>query len=197
MKKTIILALVIALMGVFLCACSSEEDSSSISWGKDNKSYTLNAEDYSIYDGRFTYKTKVEEVDNGTLYTFTYPDSSTWSVKIKTGGDIDTGITNHSEDYGDPRYADGEVLYEAYTMLKPMIEDNGIFNIKITPIKVVVGVVVIALGVILIAFPYKIWHIYEGWKFEGEVEPSDTYIGMTVASGVFIIIVTVVLVLFA
>ena len=57
--------------------------------------------------------------------------------------------------------------------------------------------IVIAIGVFLIKSPYTVWHMYEGWRFEEEMEPSDTYIGVTVASGVFIIIASVGLILFA
>ena len=198
MKKIIFTTLIVAFMGMLLWGCKQEDEFVNMSVGIEDKSFTLNGDDYSIYDGRFTYKTMYEENEDGATYTFIYPDKSSWSIYIKKGQDIDTGKREYSEDYGDPRYASGENLYEAYTMLKAQAEDgNGLFNIKITPIKVVFGVIIVAIGVFMIAAPYKIWHIYEGWKFKGEVEPSDTYIGSVAVAGVFLIIVAVVLVLFA
>ena len=198
MKKTIILALVIVLIGVFFCACSNEDETEGVSYINDNnKTFTLNADDYTIYDGRFTYITMIGEYENGKKYIFLYPNSSTWSVEIKNGGDINTGRVEYSEDYGEPRYATGEELYEAYTALMPMVEDkDGLFNIEFTAPKVIFTVLFLGIGIFMIAAPYTIWRVFEGWKFEEKVEPSDAYIGVVVAAGVVSIIVALVVFLF-
>lgn len=196
MKKTLITVFLIVFMSIFLCACENK-DNESASLMLDNKTYTLYAKDHSIYDGRFTYYMSLVEYENGTIYSFTYPDSSTWSVEIKKGADIATGKIERSEDYGEPCYATGEELYEVYTTLKSEIEDkDGLFNIEFTAPKVIFTALFLGVGIFLIAAPYKVWHIFEGWKFEEEVEPSGAYIGSVAVAGIASIIMAVILFLF-
>ena len=88
-------------------------------------------------------------------------------------------------------------MYEAYTALMPMVEDkDGLFNIEFTAPKVIFTVLFLGIGIFMIAAPYTIWRVFEGWKFEEKVEPSDAYIGVVVAAGVVSIIVALVVFLF-
>ncbi|MFD1177359.1 DUF6199 family natural product biosynthesis protein [Paenibacillus puldeungensis] len=54
---------------------------------------------------------------------------------------------------------------------------------------IIMGVLIIALGILSIKKPTWGWHINEGWKVKGESEPSDAYIDSMKFSGTITVFV--------
>ncbi|GIO41981.1 DUF6199 family natural product biosynthesis protein [Paenibacillus apis] len=54
---------------------------------------------------------------------------------------------------------------------------------------VFLGLVVIGIGCLNLFFPSLGWHMKEGWKVDGDSEPSDSYLAMTRLAGLFAIFV--------
>ncbi|MEC0089355.1 DUF6199 family natural product biosynthesis protein [Paenibacillus macquariensis] len=48
------------------------------------------------------------------------------------------------------------------------------------------GILFIAIGILNILNPNFAWQLREGWKVDGDSEPSDTYLTLTKISGVLI-----------
>lgn len=46
------------------------------------------------------------------------------------------------------------------------------------------GIVVIIIGIVNIVYPQFAWYLKEGWKVDGDSEPSDLYLMMSRISGV-------------
>ncbi|MBU5673856.1 DUF6199 family natural product biosynthesis protein [Paenibacillus brevis] len=51
------------------------------------------------------------------------------------------------------------------------------------------GLVIIGIGCLNLFFPSLGWHMKEGWKVDGDSEPSDTYLTMTRLGGLFALFV--------
>ncbi|PZM66852.1 DUF6199 family natural product biosynthesis protein [Paenibacillus dendritiformis] len=56
------------------------------------------------------------------------------------------------------------------------------------------GLIAIAIGFLNIFKPSFAWYLKEGWKVNGDSEPSDTYLTLTKLGGVVVLIMGVVLV---
>ncbi|MGZ9587357.1 DUF6199 family natural product biosynthesis protein [Paenibacillus marinisediminis] len=52
-----------------------------------------------------------------------------------------------------------------------------------------IGLIAIAIGLLNLLNPKFAWHIKEGWKVDGDSEPSDFYVFMTRLSGVFALVI--------
>ncbi|OAB46561.1 DUF6199 family natural product biosynthesis protein [Paenibacillus antarcticus] len=50
------------------------------------------------------------------------------------------------------------------------------------------GILIIAIGILNILNPNFAWHLREGWKVDGDSEPSDTYLTLTKITGVLLIV---------
>lgn len=50
------------------------------------------------------------------------------------------------------------------------------------------GIICIAIGLINVINPNFAWYLKEGWKVDGDSEPSDTYIALTKIGGVIAIV---------
>jgi len=50
------------------------------------------------------------------------------------------------------------------------------------------GLIIIAIGLLNIIKPSFAWYIKEGWKVNGDSEPSDSYLALTRFSGIFAIV---------
>ncbi|OPA80312.1 hypothetical protein BVG16_06140 [Paenibacillus selenitireducens] len=46
------------------------------------------------------------------------------------------------------------------------------------------GIIIIAIGLLNIFKPEFAWYLKEGWKVDGDSEPSDTYLTLTRFGGV-------------
>ncbi|NWL90162.1 MULTISPECIES: DUF6199 family natural product biosynthesis protein [unclassified Paenibacillus] len=46
-----------------------------------------------------------------------------------------------------------------------------------------IGIICIIIGVLNLAKPEFAWYLKEGWKVDGDSEPSDTYLTLTRISG--------------
>lgn len=51
------------------------------------------------------------------------------------------------------------------------------------------ALLIMGIGCINLFFPSLGWHLKEGWKVDGDSEPSDSYLTLTRLSGIFAIFV--------
>lgn len=47
----------------------------------------------------------------------------------------------------------------------------------------------VVIGVVNIIFPSFAWYLKEGWKVDGDSEPSDAYLVLTRISGIIAIVI--------
>ncbi|MEC0241672.1 hypothetical protein P4H66_17785 [Paenibacillus dokdonensis] len=57
------------------------------------------------------------------------------------------------------------------------------------------GIIILALGVIQIRKPAWGWRVNEGWKVEGESEPSEAYLVLAEIGGILIVVMGAFLIL--
>ncbi|OZB91065.1 DUF6199 family natural product biosynthesis protein [Paenibacillus sp. XY044] len=50
------------------------------------------------------------------------------------------------------------------------------------------GILFIVIGILNIVNPKFAWYLKEGWKIDGDSEPSETYIALTRFGGIFALI---------
>ncbi|KKC46935.1 MULTISPECIES: DUF6199 family natural product biosynthesis protein [Paenibacillus] len=50
------------------------------------------------------------------------------------------------------------------------------------------GLFLLGLGIVNVIYPSFAWYIREGWKVDGDSEPSDMYLALSKAGGVAIIL---------
>lgn len=57
------------------------------------------------------------------------------------------------------------------------------------------AIIIVGIGFLNLLKPSFAWHLKEGWKVDGESEPSDSYLAMTRLSGLFAIFVGFILII--
>lgn len=172
--------LLLAMLFVFLTACESKETPQVYTVERDGKVYTVDAKAQTIsVDG---YVCRFEVSSSGTHVDFevTYPDGSTywWSEEAYGGGG------GWSDDYDPEKYVAGDVLWDVLRLdeqTTPTDSDKYI----------ILGLILLLLGVIHVAIPYKMWYVSYGWRYK-DAEPSDMALLAERAGGIIAIIVGVI-----
>jgi len=57
---------------------------------------------------------------------------------------------------------------------------------------ILMGIICIIIGILNLAKPEFAWYLKEGWKVDGDSEPSDTYLMFTRIGGGFAILVGII-----
>ncbi|MNO43050.1 hypothetical protein D3C76_332590 [compost metagenome] len=51
------------------------------------------------------------------------------------------------------------------------------------------GILFIIIGFLNICFPSFAWYLKEGWKVDGDSEPSETYLALTRLGGIVAVVI--------
>lgn len=169
--------LLICILLISLCACSSSSVKYTID--KNGKSYVVDTENGSIFDGDHTYQYSFSGDSSSYRIEITYPDgSSYWS---QMSGYV--GTAGSSDGYDQNRYVDGDILCDVLLEKAPRESNSG---------KTFGGIFLGAVGLFISAFPYAAWYLEYGWRYK-DAEPSDLALGLTRAGGVVVIIIAIVM----
>ncbi|MBQ4058897.1 MAG: hypothetical protein IJD40_08205 [Lachnospiraceae bacterium] len=187
MKKHIILVFNLLLL-VILCGCYRSEYTVEM----NGKKYEVNHNTNTIYDGKYTYE--FDYTGDATSYEIdiTYPNGTFYSEAYgdEDSGYVSTGYRNTGNEGEEiASVDDSNEDYESGSTLCYLITYNAS---KTSPVgKILLVIFLVALGIFFIVAPDKAWMSLEGYRYNN-VEPSNTGLAMIVVSGVFFIILGIV-----
>lgn len=161
MKKWLALALVV-LLGLTLCACARENTGVHTGF-LHGKAYTIDYDAHTITCGETTCTFKGSK-DHITL---TWPDG----VRVELNGSTTTSTGGHWEE-----------SLEFFAILQMNLPERAPWWV------VPIAVVIIAVGVVYIAFPEKFWRLQHLLTVEGG-EPTDFALSMNRGCGVFLVVI--------
>lgn len=179
LKKVIMLA-VLAVVFVFLCACSREEPGPK-TVVYSGKTYTIDEEAMTISDGEYTYRYEVSGSGSSVNYRIIYPNGSTyywtWSGNMGHGG--------WSDDYDETRYVEGRVLMNVLETQMPRESE---------PKNVLMIIFLLGAGIFNVAAPKVSWYLSDGWRFK-DAEPSEAALEWGRFVGIILIVIAVFMIL--
>ena len=176
MKKVVIFLLLAALL---LTGCAG-------------KKYTVNAEDGTISDGKYTYQYKDESTAQSRTIRIVYPNGGIYRWEQDIGEHQSYSGGRGNELYDPVEYARGEDLVDAILEPKQPPEDPYAFSVN-WPF-VLMGIAMIGLGIWQAASPHLQWHWRFGRWYKNS-EPSDEGIGWIMASGYIDMIIGIIMIL--
>ena len=175
MKKAFA-ALLCVLMLLALCSCGNKT-SSVYTVGK----YTVDTENGTISDGKYTYQYEFSPKTGGYALHITYPNGSYywWNQ------DGTSGFGGFSDNYNDSMFASGMDLR--------MILEQDAPKEK-TQKNVFIILVLIVFGAFFTITPYTAWQLESGWKFNN-AEPSDIALAVNRISGIVMLVIALILII--
>ena len=175
MKKVVIFLLLAALL---LTGCAG-------------KKYTVNAEDGTVSDGKYTYEYTESTTEHGRVIQIVYPNGGIFRWEEFNGEHYSESRGQGIEKYDPVTYTPGENLVEE--ILGPVTEaDEKPHEVKWEMI--IAGILLIGFGIFLVAEPELHWYWRIGmWFVDGE--PSDEGLGRIMAGGYIAIIFGVISIL--
>lgn len=169
MKKFALILLFIMLFSM-LSGCSN---SRTVTY--NNREYTLNTAEKTVTDGTNTYRYELDGTESHPSVKIIYPDGSSY-YSVKQGNAY---ISGNSDDYGNYGYTEGGILCDI------VFEGTA----EKTDAKVIIlSLVLIAIGVISIIAPRKMWYLNYGWRFKN-AEPSDVAIVLNRVCGAVLVVI--------
>lgn len=171
-RLTALLLAVCALLA--LCACGASEPYAVT---RDGITYTVDEERGTISDGTDTYAF----VWSGDEVTLTYPDGSTYWMHFSNTSGAGVSYGGWSDGYAPGRYADGDDLADILNGQRPD-PDRGS--------RILIALVLLALGIFSIVSPETAWMLGHGWRYR-DAEPSDMALTANRIGGVVCILVAV------
>ncbi len=168
------------LLILSLWGCAQQEQVYTID--RNGTVFSIDTENRTISDGTHTYHYMLSDNGSSTTVTITYPNGSTFWDKVSNGG---SGSSGWSDDYKADAYVSGWTLADVVRQTIPKPANTG---------KIIAGLVLIALGILEIAFPQGLWYLRYGWHFKN-AEPSDVALILGRVGGVVVMILGVVLML--
>jgi len=178
-KKAVVLLLSL-LLTVSLCACSGTKTAYTVY--EDGKTFEINSERGTIFDGTHTYKYTFSGDSLHYTIKITYPNGSTYHWEHN--GTFGHGGT--SGNYNEDLYTRGDTLCDIIADTAP---------IPTNPVKVIAIILLIGVGAFYAAAPSTAWYFQHGWKYKS-AEPSDFALGMNRFSGIIAIIVGILMIFF-
>lgn len=183
--RNTLICLALVLMMLSVGGCSNKQKNK---WTVDGKEVTINQAEHIItYDNEvYTYEKNKSYVQitypNNMVYREEYSGtgvtSSTWSADPSESYDL-IDITS----YG---YLSERIIIDTILRYSREIDPNSGFSLPgNSPL---LGVFIIFLGTIVIAFPKGSWYLNYGWRYKNS-EPSKVAINVQRVSGAIAIIV--------
>lgn len=168
------------LLLLSLSACAQQVSVYTVE--RDGVNYTVDTENATVFDGENSYTYKLIGDEEDYELTVVYPDGSSFTYTRSGAG----SIWGASEDYDESRYVSGELLCAVITEGKPQEISVG---------KILISLILFALGVFHIVCPRVAWLALNGWRFRNRrnVEPSELLLILSRAGGVVYVIAAVIL----
>lgn len=179
MKK--LLGVLLSMVMLFsLCGCSSQEAVYTVE--KAGKTFEVDTVSGTIFDG--TYKYQYTFFGDAEQYSvdITYPDGSTYFWE-QTGN---VGNGGWSDDYDAALYVEAETLREVIMESAPAASGTS------ASWKIVVAILLLAIGGLNVAAPRTAWQWEYGWRYKN-AEPSDMALRVNRIGGVAALVIGVVM----
>lgn len=177
-----ILALFLWLFSLFLLAGCGEKRQSVYDIARDGVVYTVDQEQQTISDGKYSYRYEVSGSSSGASFKIIYPNgSSFWWQKNASGG-----FGGWSDDYDESTYASGHTLLDILTAGRPRESE---------PKNVPAIILLILLGLFNAIAPETSWYLSRGWYYR-DAEPSDEALLLYRGSGILCLVIAVLMILF-
>lgn len=183
-SKVMHLVLLLTLLLVVLAGCSTKSNSVTI----DGIEVTIDLENSQVIAGENTYAYVTDEAQieieypNGMIFRRVYESDGTTDDWIKTTEAVDDA---YLEKMG---YLKPNVLINQVIRFSP----DGDKTTEDSPSAL--GIFLITLGILNVAFPRWFWNIQYGWRYKN-TEPTDIAINIQRLGGVVAIIVGFILLL--
>lgn len=164
---------ILLLLVVFLlvgCAQAQTEYTVSVSYNGQDMEFTVNRQNNTISDGKYTYSYAV----NDNSISITYPNGGTY---YETKRDNGTGNIGWSKEYDPDTYIKGDTLVN--------VLENATGNGGGNPLA---GLLLMALGAFFAFKPEWAWYLSHGWHYKN-AEPSDISLVVARISGAAVIII--------
>ena len=171
--------LLVGILLISLCACSSAETTYTIE--KNGKSYVVETENGTIYDGNYTYEYTFSGNSSSCRIHIDYPNGASYQYQMSDG----IGKMNATGDYDSEKYADGDILCEVLLEKVPQKLDFG---------NVLIEILLAAAGLFFCVFPRAAWYLECGWRFR-KADPSDLALGINRTVGIVLIVTAILLLL--
>jgi len=167
MKKACIFLLNVLLLFT-MCACSNSGTTYTVE--KDSKTFEVNLEHNTIFDGTHTYEYEFSGDSSSYDINIIYPNGAAfyWSQ---------SGYSGHggwSDDYDPSLYVDGDTLREVIVEKAPNPSNPG---------KLIAAIFLFAVGSFNAASPRTAWYLEYGWRYKN-AEPSDLALGLNRVGGI-------------
>lgn len=169
--KKVFLGLLAAALALSVCACTGYENS-AYTVEQNGVEYVVDTEKHTIFDGTYTYQYEFSGDRDRYQVDITYPDGSTYWWNADSYG----GFGGGSGDYLNG-YADGGVLREILAEKAPRGEAESS--------RILIAMVITAIGAVGIFFPYAVWYLGYGWRFQN-AEPSDAALALGRVGGAIV-----------
>lgn len=176
MKKLQVL-MVLTLIGISLCACSSISTTYTVE--QHGITYVVDPINSTIFDGGNTYQYSFSGSSYFYKVDITYPDGSTYWWQQQGS----SGHGGWSDNYDETRYVAGDVL--CYVLEKKTPKESN-------PDNLFIAIFLSGIGIFNIISPYTTWYLQYGWRYK-DTEPSDVALTMNrILGGVLIIIAVII-----
>lgn len=193
-KRMVVIFLCIMLISL-LCSCSSSKTETKYTVNMEGKDYEVDSVNKTISDGTYIYQYEIvwDSYDAVEEYevTVNYPDDSVYWEKKSYRDEVSDFTGGWSEDYGKNDYASGEILCN---VLGDEIEKEKVT--KTDPMKFIIIIVLVVVGIMNITSPSTAWYLEYGWRYK-DAQPSDEAIAMNRFGGIIAIIAAVAILIFA
>lgn len=176
-KRT--LCLVGALALLLLCACERESVGNIRTETVDGVTYTIDTEEGTISDGRFTYLYTIQ----GNSITITYPNGAEWWMDYRNNIGAGGWSDNYYDSVSEAGYPDGYTLERLVFSPQRSSEQGG------SPL---LGFLMIILGIFNLASPRTAWYLSYGWHYK-DAEPSDVSLALARVGGGVLVLVGVIM----
>lgn len=165
------------VMVLSLCACV-EEDVYEVT--VDGKTYKVDTVNEIIYEGKYKYRYDFTGTADHYSMKIYYPDESWYSLTFSgySGGGGMYG-SNFSNNYRDGLYA------SPYT-IGGLVADGGPTVLLFNPVKWIVSLVFVGIGLFLVVNPEAVYRMSDDWKFKN-AEPSSDTLNVIRCTGVLLI----------
>ena len=177
--KRVGIILIVLILSIALIGCAEQETTYTVN--KNGIEFRIDSAQKTISDGDNIYHYEFSGDSSSFKVTITYPNGSSYWYN-QSGG---VGGGGWSDDYIEGTYVSGETLVEVVREKAPK---------RVDPVKIVGGLMLIALGIIDMIVPKVSWYLGYGWRYKN-AEPSDIALifariagGIAVAVGVVLLL---------
>ncbi len=172
------------ILAVLLCACVVQSDRYTVV--RNGVEFQVDTLEYTISDGTYTYLYSFTGDSKSYHISISYPNGASYSCTKRNSFET----MGYSDNYDEDTYADGDTLCDIVAVNIPTKADSSAVA------KLLVALVIIALGALEIKFPHISWYLGYGWRFK-DAEPSEAALFFGRIGGVVMILLGILLLLSA